>query len=44
MGIQKLKQNRTKTAAKKVVILVAVVVMAQKHTKRLVVFSYIYTK
>lgn len=32
-----------KTSAKKVAILVAVVAMAQKHMKRLVIFSDIYT-
>lgn len=41
MGIQNLRTK--KTAAKKVAILVAVIVMAQKHMKRLVVFSDIYT-
>lgn len=46
MGIQNLrtkKHEKKKTVAKKVAILVAVIVMAQKHMKRLVVFSDIYT-
>lgn len=36
------KKDIKKIAAKKVVILVAVVIMAQKHMKRLVFFSYIH--
>lgn len=32
-----------KIMAKKVAILVVIVIMAQKHTKKLVIFSYIHT-